>query len=233
MSKCKIAIVEDDEITALNLKMSLKKQDYDVVTVVDNAEQALHEIALNLPEVIIIDISLQDSSDGITLAQDIKLKYNIPFIFLTSHCSNEIIEAAKKTKPYGYIVKPFHPNTLHASIQMGLLQFKEEQEESQDNNVKKEADKILHFGVNYAYHPLKQKFCYNGKILDLKDVEIAFLQILTSKLGVVVPYDEATQEILERTKKIVSIRTLVWRLRTKLDTEIIKNAEGIGYYIEE
>jgi DNA-binding response OmpR family regulator len=232
MSKCKIAIVEDDEITALNLKMSLTKQNYDVVTVVDNAEQALHEIALNRPEVIIIDISLQDSSDGITLAQDIKLKYHIPFIFLTSHCSNEIIEAAKKTKPYGYIVKPFHPNTLHASIQMGLLQFREEQEEQVDP-IQKTEDKILHFGINYAYHPLKQKFCYDNKIIDLKDVEVAFMQILTAKLGVVIPYEEATQEILEKTKQTVSIRTLVWRLRNKLDTDIIKNAEGIGYYIEE
>lgn len=65
MEKHTIIIVEDDEITALNLKLSLQKHDYDVICMCDNAAQAIEAIDTYKPSVIIIDISLQESSDGI------------------------------------------------------------------------------------------------------------------------------------------------------------------------
>ena len=109
MENTKVLIVEDDEVTAMNLKMSLEKQGYEIISIADTTIQARNKIKIYEPNIIIVDISLQDRQDGIKLAQYISEKHELPFIFLTSHSDNDIIAEAKKTEPYGYIVKPFDP----------------------------------------------------------------------------------------------------------------------------
>ena len=89
----KILIVEDDEVTALNLKMSLEKLGYEVVSTADTAIQARNKIKIYEPDLILLDISLQEMNDGIELAHYIHEKYALPFIFLTSHFENEVISA--------------------------------------------------------------------------------------------------------------------------------------------
>ena len=116
MEQNTIIIVEDDEITALNLKLSLQKHGYNIIAMCDNAQDAKKEIETYKPNLIIIDISLQESNDGIELAKIIRERYGIPFIYLTSYSDDEIISQAKQTEPYGYIVKPFDPSSLHATI---------------------------------------------------------------------------------------------------------------------
>jgi len=244
MKKYKVSIIEDDEITSLNLKISLQKQGYDVVSVFDNPLSTLTNIPLNLPDIFIIDISLQDSNDGIILAKEIKEKYTLPFIYLTSHSDDEIIAQAKLTKPYGYIVKPFHPNSLHASIQMALFQYESEQNEDLATLSKKFSVKellktkstngiTLTFARNYLFNIQTNELFYNNRKVDLKNIEAVFIRLLIAKLGLVISFEEATEYIFKTTKEHVSIRTLVWRLRNRLETDIIKNAESIGYYIEE
>jgi len=244
MNKYKVSIIEDDEITSLNLKMSLQKQGYDVISVFDNPLSTVTNISHNLPDIFIIDISLQDSNDGIILAKEIKEKYALPFIYLTSHSDDDIIAQAKLTKPYGYIVKPFHPNSLHASIQMALFQYESEQNEDIATLTKtlsveellktKSTNSItLTFAKNYLFNIQTNELFYNNVKVDLKNIEAAFIRLLIAKLGLVISFEEATEYILKTTKEHVSIRTLVWRLRNRLETDIIKNAENIGYYIEE
>lgn len=128
-----VIIVEDDEITALNLKMSLKKHGYNVIAIFHDSAQAKKHIFDYKPDIVIIDISLQEKDDGITLANFIKQEHSIPFIYLTSYSDDEIISQAKLTEPYGYIVKPFDPASLHATIQMAV--FKYELETQRKENI--------------------------------------------------------------------------------------------------
>ncbi len=243
MNKFKVAIVEDDEITSMNLKLSLQKQNYEVVSVSENAEKALKEIANNTPDIAVIDISLKDSDDGINLATIIKEQYNIPFIYLTSHCSDDIIAKAKKTKPYGYIVKPFHPNSLHASIQMALFQFKEDQEENtivkdKSSTVEtlvnqKSHNSVLSFSQSYKYDIDRNSLTHYDIPIELKESEKAFIKLLLSKLGVVVTFEEALSYIEENTSETIRLKPMVLRLRAKLPTQPIENVAGIGYFIKE
>jgi DNA-binding response OmpR family regulator len=248
MQKHKIIIVEDDEITSLNLNLSLQKQGYSVVAVCDNIEQAKNKIATHAPDVVIIDISLQESNDGIELAKIIREKHNIPFIFLTSYSDDDIISQAKLTEPYGYIVKPFDPNSLHATIQMALFKFQVENERKEDANslkvdklnlekllyAKRNSDKpIVNFGEEYHLDISICETFFRGKKIKLTKKENAFLRLLVAQLGTVVSFDQAMNYVWEENGATEnSVRTLVWRLRNKLETDIIKNASGIGYYIE-
>jgi len=249
MNEKNILIVEDDEITALNLKISLQKQGYNVLGMCDNIIDAKNDINTLKPEVIIIDISLQDSVDGIELAREIRAVHNIPFIFLTSHTDDDIISQAKTTEPYGYIVKPFDPSSLHATIQMALFKYESEktvQEEMTSLKVdkinlekllysKKEShDPIIEFGDNFHLDVSICETFYKGSKIKLTKKENAFLRLLVAQMGVVVSFEQAMGYVWEENGATEnSVRTLVWRLRNKLEVDIIKNASGLGYYIED
>lgn len=249
MNKQKIIIVEDDEITSLNLNMSLQKHGYGVVAVCDNATSAKNKLSTHTPDLAIVDISLDSSNDGIELAKFIKEKYNIPFIYLTSYSDDDIISQAKLTEPYGYIVKPFDPGSLHATIQMALFKFQVETERKENVDIlkvdklnlekllysKRSSDKpIVPFADDYYLDISICETFYKGKKIKLTKKENAFLRLLVAQLGLVVSFEQAMNYVWDESGATEnSVRTLVWRLRNKLDTDIIKNASGIGYYIEE
>ncbi|QSZ41345.1 response regulator [Sulfurimonas aquatica] len=246
MNKNKIIIVEDDEITSLNLNMSLQKYGYSVVGACDNIEQAENKILTHTPDIVIIDISLQESDDGIILANIIRQKYDIPFIYLTSYSDDEVIEKAKETEPYGYIVKPFDPNSLHATIQMAL--FKYDMENNRKNSIvlshnsigdmlknqKTGDEEIIKFGDGYHIFVSGFEIFYKGKKIKLTKKENAFLRLLVAKLDEVITFEQAVTYVWQNGDATQnSLRTLVWRLRNKLATDIIKSASGVGYYIEK
>lgn len=249
MNSIDIMIVEDDEITALNLSMSLKKHGYNIMNICSNVTDAKNKISKQTPNIVIVDISLQDTSDGIELAKHIREEYNLPFIYLTSHSDDDIISLAKVTEPYGYIVKPFDPSSLHATIQMALFKFNEENSRKNDITTLKvdklNLEKLLYskrasdepivpFADNYHLDISICETFYNGKKIKLTKKENAFLRLLVAQLGQVVTFEQARNYVWDENGATEnSVRTLVWRLRNKLETDIIKNASGIGYYIEE
>lgn len=248
MEKHTIIVVEDDEITALNLKLSLEKHGYSVICLCDNTAQAIEALDTYKPNVIIIDISLQESNDGIELAKEIKSHYAIPFIYLTSYSDDEIISQAAKTEPYGYIVKPFDPSSLHATIQMAIFKFNVENKRYEEINTskldeeslekllyaKRESDKpIINFGDGYHINILKDEIFYKNEKIKLTKKESAILRLLVAKIGHIISFAQAIDYVWQESGATEnSIRTLVWRLRNKLPTDIIKNASGIGYYLE-
>ncbi len=248
MDKIKILIVEDDEVTAMNLKMSLEKHDYTVVSTADNSIQARNKIKIYEPDIILIDISLQSTDDGIELAKYVREKHNLPFIYLTAHTDNDIIQQAKMTEPYGYIVKPFDPESLNATIQMAIYKFEREKKRDDDFSDlktdklnlekllynKKVSDKpIVPFGNGYHLDISVCETFYEGKKIKLTKKENAVMRLLVAQLGTVVDFEQAINYVWESGATENSVRTLIWRLRNKLPTDIIKNASGIGYYIEE
>lgn len=244
-----ILIVEDDEITALNLSLSLQKQGYDKISVCENVNDAQQILKDFTPDLTIVDISLQDSNDGIELAKEIRSKYNIPFIYLSSHSDDNIISQAKHTEPYGYIVKPFDPNSLHATIQMALFKYEIENERKSEmesvNIDKSNLENLLHsrrasdkpiveFGDYYHLDITICETFYKGKKIKLTKKENAFLRLLVAKLGIVVSFKQAMDYVWDNNGATEnSVRTLVWRLRNKIQGDIIKSASGIGYYIED
>ncbi len=248
MSHVKVMIVEDDEVTATNLKLSLERHDYDVVAMSDNASQARSKIKIYNPDIIFIDISLQDGTDGIELAHYIRQTHKKPFIFLTSHTDEDIIEEAKLTVPYGYIIKPFDPMSLHATIIMALHRYKEEEKRSKNldatKNDKNSLEKLLYakklsdkpivpFASEYYLDISVCETFYDRRKIKLTRKENSFIRLLVAQLGSVVTFDQIIKYVWDEGGATEnSVRTLVWRLRNKLPTDIIKNASGIGYYIE-
>ncbi len=249
MPPIKILIVEDDNVSALNLKMSLENYGYEVIGIVSDTLNARNKIKIYNPDVVLIDIALQHDSDGITLAHFIRTQIPSAFIYLTAHAEKETLIMAQETEPYGYIVKPFDPLNLHTTIQMALYRFAEEQKRHESltslQHDKEHLEKLLFAtkhsdesaivfgGGRYRFDIALGETYFDDVKIKLTKKENAFIQLLVVQLGSVVDFDQAVDYVWpQKGASGNSVRTLVWRLRSKLPTDLIQNASGIGYYIE-
>jgi two-component system, response regulator PdtaR len=124
MTPASVFIVEDEAIVADDLRETLKGLGYTVAGTAKNAEIALERIAETIPDLILMDIHIAGTIDGIDTAAKIHTLNNIPVVFLTAHADAEILERAKKTEPYGYIIKPYDERGLQSTIEMALYKFK-------------------------------------------------------------------------------------------------------------
>jgi len=119
----RILLVEDEVMISEDLKRTLTSFDYNVIGVFEKGEDALHEVPLLKPDLMIMDIKLEGKLSGIETAQMIRSKQDIPVIFLTAYADNITIENAKSAEPYSYIVKPFDDKELKAAIEITMLKF--------------------------------------------------------------------------------------------------------------
>lgn len=128
MSKTRILVVEDESIVAKDIQRTLEKLGYEVPATASSAASAYERLSESLPDLVFLDIKLKGEEDGIHIAENIKAKYNIPVIFLTSFVDQQTLDRAKVTEPYGYIVKPFNESDLKTTVEMALFKFSRDRE---------------------------------------------------------------------------------------------------------
>lgn len=126
MEVSRVMVVEDDAVSAAIVKNMLEKLGYLVPLVVSSGEMALLKAGEIMPDIILMDIILDGEMDGIEASELIHTDYDIPVIYLTAQIDDEILERAKITEPFGYIVKPFNENELYSTIKMALYKYKTE-----------------------------------------------------------------------------------------------------------
>lgn len=121
MSKTTIFIVEDDPVISLGLKLLLTRNAYDVIGTSKDANDALEQIKLLKPNIIIIDVYLENNTSGIWLGSQLnKSSLDIPFIYLTAYNERKTIDLIFQTSPACYIKKPFDDESLLLNIQLSL-----------------------------------------------------------------------------------------------------------------
>lgn len=131
MAKNTILIVEDEAILAADLSERLEKTGHQVVGIVATGRQALRIIDEMPPDIVLMDIKIQGDMDGIETAEVIHAETGIPVIFLTAFSNESLLDKAKRTEPFAYLVKPVQNSQLMASIEMTLYKSKMEAERAQ------------------------------------------------------------------------------------------------------
>lgn len=129
MDNIHILIIEDESIIAEDIRDMLIGLGYDVAGIFGNSDKALDYLSFHSPDLVLCDIHIKGTMDGIQVAEKIRARKKIPFIFLTSLSDRNTLDRAKKTLPYGYIVKPFDEKDILAGIEMGLYKFSQELEQ--------------------------------------------------------------------------------------------------------
>jgi two-component system cell cycle sensor histidine kinase/response regulator CckA len=128
MTKAGILIVEDEKIIALDIKRTLLNLGYDVVGTAASGEDAIIKAEQSHPDLVLMDIMLKDEMDGIEAAEQMRMRFDVPLIFLTAYANNTVLERAKIIQPFGYILKPFRENELHTNIEIALYRHEMEKQ---------------------------------------------------------------------------------------------------------
>lgn len=85
MQPCRIVIVEDEAIVAIDIEERLAAMGYELAGRADSGEQALEVVEQQRPDLILMDIRLQGAMDGIACAEEIRRRFHLPVIFLTAY----------------------------------------------------------------------------------------------------------------------------------------------------
>jgi PAS domain S-box-containing protein len=120
MKQPSILIAEDERIVALDLKERLTRLGYVVPAVCGTGDETIREAGRLRPDLLLVDVSLGGSMDGITAAAEVRRQFEIPIVFLTAHSDEPTLSRAKAIEPYGYILKPFEIYELRATIETAL-----------------------------------------------------------------------------------------------------------------
>ena len=120
MQVASIVIVEDERIVALDLSMRLSEMGYRVLRTVARGEDALQAVDALRPDLVLMDINIEGSIDGIEAACRIRDTSRTPVVFMTAYAEDETLARAQSSRPYGYLIKPYETRELHATLQVAL-----------------------------------------------------------------------------------------------------------------
>jgi DNA-binding LytR/AlgR family response regulator len=118
MDPIKVLVVDDEVLIAEDLKDILRSFGLNQVELAHSKSEALVKLASFEPDVALLDIRMEKEFDGLELGEIINARYKIPFIYITAHSDIAMIREIVKTKPAGYITKPFKKSDLFASLNL-------------------------------------------------------------------------------------------------------------------
>jgi two-component system cell cycle sensor histidine kinase/response regulator CckA len=116
----RILIVEDENIVAMDLAVTLRRLGYDVIGTENNGISAIQSAAAAKPDLVLMDIRLKGAMDGIEAGTTIQRDLGIPVVFLTAHGDADTVQRTKAASPYGYLVKPFDERLLYRAVEVAL-----------------------------------------------------------------------------------------------------------------
>ncbi|MEI9946746.1 MAG: sigma 54-interacting transcriptional regulator [Chitinophagaceae bacterium] len=119
----KTLIVEDEFIVANDLRLILEQAGYKVNGIAASVEAAEEDIQKFRPDLVLLDIRLNGKRSGIDLGRKLRNE-NIAFIYLSANSSQKVLEEAKTTEPYGFLVKPFREKDLLVMLDIAWYRHK-------------------------------------------------------------------------------------------------------------
>lgn len=120
MNRGKVFIVEDERLVAEDLRDSLVGVGYEVAGIAADGPTAISRVRELGADIVLMDIHLQGSMDGIATAQTIRSEFGTPVVYLTAFANDQTLERARETDAFGFIVKPFQEKAVIAALEMAL-----------------------------------------------------------------------------------------------------------------
>ncbi|WP_298524735.1 response regulator [uncultured Methanobrevibacter sp.] len=127
----RILIVEDEAITALDMKYSVEELGYEIVDTVDTGQDAIDTAAETTPDVVLMDIKLKGDMEGIEAAEVIS-EFNIPIIYLTANTDTDTFEKSNVKGSYGFVSKPYDINKLDRTLKITIKRAQRDEKDYTD-----------------------------------------------------------------------------------------------------
>ena len=126
MKNPSILVVEDEQIVAAGLQRRLQQLGYAVPALAASGIEAVELVGQISPDLVLMDIRLEGPLDGIEAAGQIRTRFHLPVVYLTAYSNPDVLDRAKVTEPFGYILKPFQERELQVVIETALYKHKME-----------------------------------------------------------------------------------------------------------
>lgn len=224
-----IVIVEDEVITQRYLQDILSQYEITVSACFDNAKDTLEHLRDVPCDLLLMDINIKGSMDGIQLAREILRTATLPIVFITAHNDDDTLEELLELAPYGFIGKPFSSKDVLVTLQVAYKRYLTHVESF---TVKEK--EVLDIVINKTYRYSKQtsELYENDIRVKLNHKQRTLLSVLASHLNHPVPYDLLISEIWgSDTIADSALRTLVYSLRKLLPELPIVSHSKIGYML--
>ncbi|MEJ5169338.1 MAG: winged helix-turn-helix domain-containing protein, partial [Arcobacteraceae bacterium] len=171
---------------------------------------------------VLMDINLKNSKDGIETATDIKRIKNIPIVYLTAFCDDQTLKRAVRTNPHAYLIKPFKREELKSTLYLVYFKINQKYAVVIDKT-------LLNLGEDYYYDETHKNVYYKNQMIKLSQSEQELLFLIVSGKGNVVTFKTIEEHIWQgQTISHSTLRTLIYRLRTKLEHKLIETIPAIG-----
>ena len=224
-----VLIVEDEMVLAIGMEASLEDLGYEVSGIETTAQNAIKHSSENLPDIVLMDINLMGEESGIQAATQIWEENKIPIIFLTSYSDDQTVKNAMQSEPYAYLVKPCRDKELDIAIKTALHKHKY----FFKNKECFQEESLVNLVEDFKYDKAKKILYFKDEPIKLTGNEIKFFDILSQKSGESVSFERIISFIYrDDYSDIGKLRTLVYRLRTKLPVELFENVYEFGYRLK-
>lgn len=113
----KIIIVEDDKVLSLLLSKMIERLNYDVLEIVTKGRDAIEKIESLNPDLVLMDIMLEDDIDGIDAMIALRKKsITTPVIYITGNSDPINRQRAEVTNFEEYLIKPVSFEDLKSTV---------------------------------------------------------------------------------------------------------------------
>jgi len=215
----KVLIVEDESIVALEIANYIRGLGYEVLDFVVNAKDAMGIVKMEDIDLILMDVYIKGDVDGIACAKSIKELKNIPIIYISAFSDDETLERAIATEPSSYLVKPFNRKELKVAMRIATKKY--------DKKIRV-GDVI--FDKEFSFNQETQELIYLGESIHLtKQEQMLLLLLVSNKNNILSIYTLENTIWPFKDNNENTRRSLIRRLRAKLNYKFLETIHSIGY----
>ena len=216
-----ILLVEDDSSLAQAFQRPLQKQGYSV-NAVATAKAALHVVATEIPDIVILDLGLPDM-DGLAVLKSIREKnLDLPVLLLTARATLDDKISGLDSGADDYLAKPFEMTELFARLRVLERRL----------STAKSAEIVID---NVALDINRGEVTVAGKPLELSRREYMLLKSLMENAGRIQTRDTLETRLYSWGEEVSSnaLEVHIHHLRKKLGAQFITTVRGVGYKVPQ
>ena len=119
----RILIAEDDFLVASQMEAALAQAGFEVIGIASSADQALDLAAAERPALVVMDVRLNGTRDGIDAALELFATHGIRCVFATAHQTAETRTRAQPANPLRWLAKPYTMLSLVDTVRRALQEL--------------------------------------------------------------------------------------------------------------
>lgn len=219
-------IVEDEPITSRFIREIIEEQGFEVAGTAKSAAEARQLIVQHRIDIVIMDINIQGSIDGIQLARGLS-EYDVAIVYISAYSDTATLQEAAGTHPYGFLVKPFKEADLIATLLMVASKISKERGKCEKSQQQEHLSECR----------LDEETCrlhWRSQIIELSKNETSALKLFLNKPNSPITLEELRYAVWgDKSIGDSTIRELINRLRNKAEILSIDNIYGTGYILRQ